>query len=83
MEILFIGGPWHGETRQGPNPLPSRIDAPDHTTYIPWKSHPATAGVLAEPLETMDAYVVEALEVRELLKRVEDFLLHMSNDRAA
>jgi hypothetical protein len=79
--VVFVGGPWHASSRMCRVPLPARIAAPDGTAYIPWHAHPAAAAVLGGPLERGDTYVAEALEMRELLKRVEDYLLRCA-DRA-
>jgi hypothetical protein len=77
--VIFVGGPWHGQTRPRPDPLPPAIDATG-CTYIPWAAHPAAAGVSGGVLELTATYVVAALEARELQKRVEDYLLHCCRD---
>ena len=76
MQVTFVGGPWHGASKRYPEPLPSRIEASGRAVYVPWASHPSTAGVQAEPLAHAGTYVLESLEPPELLRRVEEVLLH-------
>lgn len=83
MRITFIGGPWHGEARDRPSPAPDRIDTGGATTYVPWRVHPATAGIRAEPLADACVYVAADIDTHDLLKHVEDLLLHPSCDGIA
>lgn len=75
MHVTFVGGPWHGVTRDCPAPLPPRIGASDLSVYVPLTDHPATGGVLADPFELSDTYALVELGPRELLERLEDVML--------
>lgn len=71
MQMTFVGGPWDGDWRPCPCDPPDRIQAPDHTVYVPWESHPAGGGVLADPIPDVYTFVAAALGPRELLDRME------------
>ncbi|TWG93445.1 hypothetical protein L599_001300000570 [Luteimonas sp. J16] len=77
MDIIFVGGPWHGSSRTFES-LPAKIPAGGVATYVPWSDHPATAGVLAPRLERAHAYVCDTLMPPALLERVQDVLVHGS-----
>lgn len=76
MQIIFVGGPWHGKSRSHADPVPARIEAGPDAGYLAWDRHPATAGVLAEALRCAHPYVLETLMPPYLLERVQDLLLH-------
>lgn len=82
MDITFVGGPWHGTSKAYDPPLPTAIAVAPSAVYIPWAAHPATAGVLARPLEHVQAYVLDTLMPPALLERVQDLLVHCAGPGA-